>query len=92
MSEHPGPEDESEHERDVSTDLGYRDTEEERAYEQAQESGGPPAGDDDQQDEGDGRLTAGADPRVQSPEGVSRGSQRTESAGRGADTRADGVG
>jgi hypothetical protein len=31
----PDPDDELEREREESTDLGYRDTEEERAYEEA---------------------------------------------------------
>ena len=38
MSEHPSqPHPDPEREREESTDLGYRDTEEERAYEQAAE-------------------------------------------------------
>jgi hypothetical protein len=41
MSEHPdriGQDDELERERRETTDLGYRDTKEERAYEQAAEN------------------------------------------------------
>jgi hypothetical protein len=47
MSEHPprrDSDDELERERRESTDLGYRDTEEERAYEDG--SGSPPSPDD----------------------------------------------
>jgi len=50
MTEHPPPpdadEDEFERERAESTDLGYRDTEEERAYEEAEDSPGEDADDD----------------------------------------------
>lgn len=42
--ERPADEDELERERQESTDLGYRDTEEERAYEEA-ERAAPPATD-----------------------------------------------
>ncbi len=45
MSEHPPPrdsEEEVERERQESTDLGYRDTEEERAYEEAEQGNAEP--------------------------------------------------
>lgn len=52
--EHPertGSDEELQRERDESTDLGYRDTEEERAYERDQDAqggqGDPPAPDED---------------------------------------------
>ncbi|HEY2437867.1 MAG TPA: hypothetical protein VGH93_11850 [Solirubrobacteraceae bacterium] len=58
MSEHPprpDSDEEFERERRESTDLGYRDTEEERAYEEAERADGPdPAAAGDEGAAGDG--------------------------------------
>ena len=51
MSEHssrPDSDEEVEREREQTTDLGYRDTEEERAYEQEAEHGKAAGGSDDE--------------------------------------------
>lgn len=49
--ERPESEAETDRERRETTDLGYRDTEEERAYEQAERPDNPSEGDVDPDDE-----------------------------------------